>query len=80
MPITVIVHILNEDPIVGEIEEMPTSNDTNLAVSNPRRRDGKDVHYVDADVTTVIWPWNRIAFLEILPSEEEERIIGFVRE
>lgn len=80
MPITVIIHISNEDPVVGEIEEMPTSTDTNLAVSQPRRRDGKDIHYIDSDVTTVIWPWTRIAFLEILPSEEEERIIGFVRE
>jgi hypothetical protein len=80
MSITVIVHISNEDPVVGEIEEMPSSSDTNLTVSNPRRRDGKDIHYIDSDVTVVLWPWNRIAFLEILPSEEEERIIGFVRE
>ncbi|MCH7480566.1 MAG: hypothetical protein IIC79_04135 [Chloroflexi bacterium] len=80
MTITVIVHIANEDPIIGEVEEMPTLTDTMIIIANPRKRDGKDLHYLDSDVTTVIWPWNRITFLEILPSEEEEKIIGFVRE
>jgi len=80
MTITVIVHIANEDPIIGEVEEMPTLSDTMLIIANPRKRDGKDLHYLDSDVTTVIWPWNRITFLEILPSAEEEKIIGFVRE
>ena len=80
MAITVIVHIANEDPIIGEVEEMPTLTDTMIIIANPRKRDGKDLHYLDSDVTTVIWPWNRITFLEILPSEEEEKIIGFVRE
>lgn len=80
MTITVIVHIANEDPIIGEVEQMPTLTDTMIIIANPRKRDGKDLHYLDSDVTTVIWPWNRITFLEILPSEEEEKIIGFVRE
>jgi len=80
MPITVVIHIANEDPIVGEIEEMPKPSDNFLTVSNPRRRDGKDVHYLVREVTTVIWPWERINFLEIMPSEEDEEIIGFVRE
>lgn len=80
MTITVIVHIANEDPIIGEVEEMPTLTDTMIIIANPRKRDGKDLHYLDSDVTTVIWPWNRITFLEILPSAEEEKIIGFVRE
>lgn len=80
MTITVIVHIANEDPVIGEVEQMPTLTDTMIIIANPRKRDGKDLHYLDSDVTTVIWPWNRITFLEILPSAEEEKIIGFVRE
>lgn len=80
MAITVIIHIKNEDPIVAEIEEMPILTDKLLIVTNPRKRDGKDLHYIDTDVTTVIWPWDRINFLEVLPSVEEDKIIGFVRE
>jgi hypothetical protein len=77
---TVIIHIANDDPIVGEIEALPTANDTVVMVQNPRRRDGKDVHYLSNDVLTVIWPINMISFIEIMPSEGEEKVIGFVRE
>ncbi|UYN90318.1 MAG: hypothetical protein KIT08_03545 [Anaerolineales bacterium] len=80
MPHTVLIHLHNEDPVVGEIEELPTPTDTMLRVMNPRKRDGKDLHYLQNDVTTVYWPWTRISFVEILPSGGEDEIIGFVRE
>ena len=81
MPISVILHISGEEPIVGEVDEMPIPSDNLLIVKNPRKRDGKDLSYIAADeISSVIWPWDKINFLEILPSEEEEEIIGFVRE
>jgi len=80
MAITVIIHITNEDPIVGEIEALPDSKDMMVLVKNPRRRDGKDVHYLDEGVTTVIWPLDRINFIEIMAGEQEEPLVSFVRE
>jgi len=77
---SVILHILNEDPILGEVDHLPAPTDNTITLKNPRRRDGKDLHYLSASVTDVIWPMTRIAFIEILPGEEEERVIGFVRE
>lgn len=77
---TILIHIMNEDPILGEVNELPTPTDQSITVRNPRRRDGKDLHYLQANVTEVIWPMGRIAFIEIIPGEEEEEIIGFVRE
>ena len=77
---TVIIHIPNEDPIVGELDELPSGSDTIIAVNNPRRRDGKDVNNLSNDVIKVIWPISQIAFIEVLPTEGEERIIGFVRD
>ncbi len=77
---TILIHILNEDPILGEVNELPTPTDQTVTVRNPLRRDGKDLHYLQANVTEVIWPMVRIAFIEIIPGEEEEEIIGFVRE
>lgn len=77
---TVIVHITNEDPVVCEIDTMPEATDQILVIHNPRRRDGKDVHYLDEDVSTVIFPWHRINFVQVLPSAEVEEVIGFVRE
>ncbi len=77
---TVLVHIANEDPILGEIDQLPGVVDNIITIKNPRRRDGKDIHYLLANVTEVIWPISRIAFIEIVPGDTEEEIIGFVRE
>ena len=80
MAIEVIIHIHNSDPIVGELDELPSLTDTMVKVNNPRLRDGKDLHYLAQNVVQVIWPLSVISFIEILPSEAEDRIIGFVRE
>jgi hypothetical protein len=77
---TLLIHINNEDPVLGEVDEMPKPGDTLLLVKNPRRKDGKDIHYLDANVVSVFWPMIRILFIEVMPSGEEEEIIGFVRE
>lgn len=77
----VILHILNSEPILGEIDELPTPTDNIITVHNPRQIDGKDIKYLQEQVTTVIWPIEKINFIEIMPGEEEEEdIIGFVRE
>ena len=80
MPHTVILHISGEPSIVGEVEELPKATDTLLTVSNPRLRDGKDIHYLEHNVVKVIWPVDKVSLIEVLESEEEENLIGFVRE
>jgi hypothetical protein len=80
MTITVLLHLTGEDPVVGEIEEMPAPTDAAVTINNPRRRDGKDLAYVQGNVVTVIWPMWRVNFIEVMPTAEEERLIGFVRE
>lgn len=77
---TVVIHIQNEDPICGELDQLPSTGDTVITIHNPRRRDGKDIHFFSSDVLTVIWPINQITFIEVMPSQGEEPIIGFVRE
>jgi hypothetical protein len=77
---TVLVHIQSDDPVLGEVDELPNPSDALIVIKNPRRKDGKDVYYLDANVTTVIYPVLRINFIEIMPTGEEEEIIGFVRE
>ncbi len=77
---TVLLHLMNEDPVLGEIEALPGATDLLICVKNPRRRDGKDLHYLEPNVNTVMWPIARLNFLEIMPSGEEEEIISFVRE
>jgi hypothetical protein len=62
------------------VEEVPAPTDLLVTVTNPRRMDGKDLHYLTENVVTVIWPVHRLNFIEVLPTKEEEEIIGFVRE
>lgn len=80
MAYSVILHVSGELPILGEIDELPKPADTLLIVSNPRLRDGKDIHYLEHNVVKVIWPIEKLTLIEILESEEEEHLIGFVRE
>jgi hypothetical protein len=76
----IILHISGETAISGEIDEMPKPTDTLLVVNNPRTRDGKDLHYIEANVSKVIFPIAKLTLIEILQGDEEEKIIGFVRE
>ncbi len=80
MPITVQIHIVNEEPIVAEVEALPAANDTLLQAMNPRARDGKDLRFLAPNVTTLILPVNRLNYIQVLPSTEEERVVGFVRD
>jgi hypothetical protein len=77
---TVILHLGGEDPILGDIEQDPQPGDMFLKVTNLRKRDGKDVPYVAAGVQSVIYPWHRVTFLEIMPSAEERgNVVDFFR-
>lgn len=77
---TVVLHLSGEDPVIADLEQDPQPNDNYIKVSNLRKRDGKDVGYLTAGVQSVIYPWHRITFLELMPSEEERgSVIDFFR-
>ncbi len=80
MAYNIILHVAGENAILGEIEELPKPTDTLVVVHNPRTREGKDIHYLEPNVSKVIWPISKLALIEVLEGEEESKIIGFVRE
>jgi hypothetical protein len=80
MAYTVIIHLAGENAVTGEVDELPKPADTIITITNPRLRDGKDLHYLEHNVVKVIWPLSRINLIEVLEGTEEEKIIGFVRE
>lgn len=80
MSTSVILHIKNTEPILAEVDELPNTQDIMIKVTNPRRRDGKDIVFLEHNVVTVYFPIAEINFIEILPGEEEEEVISFVRE
>jgi hypothetical protein len=80
MSMEVIVHLFNEDPIIAEMENMPDPTHQTVVLTNPRRRDGRALHYVTEGATAFIFPWSRITFIEIMETEEEKEVVEFFRE
>jgi hypothetical protein len=80
MTYTLLIHLENADPVVAEVDALPSPQDQVIVVNNARQRDGKDLDFVMPEVQTLLFPWNRIRFIEVMPTEEEEEIIGFIRE
>ncbi|NWF79212.1 MAG: hypothetical protein HXY37_04080 [Chloroflexi bacterium] len=77
---TVILHLTGEDPLLADIDAEPQPGDQFIRVTNMRRRDGKPVNYLAAGVQAVIFPWHRITFIELMPSEEERSsVVDFFR-
>ena len=70
--LTLQIHIANSEPIKLDVEEMPSMTDIAIIGSNPRDRQEREVNWVDDGVSTVIIPWSRINYIQILPSEDEE--------
>ena len=77
---TVIVHFTNEDPFIAEMAELPSSSDTTILVTNPRRRDGKSLYYLTEGSVSYIFPMHRISFIEVMAQETEQtEVVEFFR-
>lgn len=70
--ITLLVHINNAEPIKIDVEDMPKPTDFAILGKNPREKTDKDVGWIEEGVTTVMFPWWRVTFIEVLPSAEDE--------
>lgn len=68
--ITLLVHILNTEPIKVEVEELPSTTDTSLLGKNPRDRSDREIDWLEDGVTTVFLPWWRINYIEVLPADD----------
>jgi hypothetical protein len=71
--ISIILHIANSEPVKVDVDELPKPTDNCIYGKNPRERNDKELAWVDEGVTTVIFPWWRINYIQVLPSQEEEQ-------
>ena len=74
------VHIVGENPVVLEVEELPKPTDQWIIGMNPLSREGKEVHYILQEVDQIMYPAWRINFIQVLPSHDAEDIDSFIRE
>jgi len=77
---TVILHIIGEESVMGEVEKFPDAGDSTIIVKNPRRKDGRELDFIEPDCDTVLWPMSRINMIEMVGAGEGDQIISFVRE
>ncbi len=80
MPYTLVVHLANEDAVVGEVEDLPEPTAQYIVLTSPRLRDGRDVTYLLPETNIVMYPWIRVHSIEVLPTENDEQIVTFIRE
>jgi hypothetical protein len=70
--ITLLVHINNAEPVKIDVDEMPKPTDQAVIGKNPREKGDKEIAWLEDGVQTVIFPWWRVTFIEVLPSETED--------
>ena len=69
---SILVHVSNSEPVKLDVEELPKVTDTCIIGRNPRERSDKEFTWLDEGVTTVIFPWWRVNYVQILPSGGDE--------
>jgi hypothetical protein len=77
---TLLIHFVSEEPFVAEVDELPKPTDQILICFSPRRRDGKEVETFLPEVGTVMIPWHRVTFIEVIPGAAAEEVVTFIRE
>jgi len=81
MAIRVLIHIMSEDAVLGEMDEMPDPTHTFIRVRNPMRKDGKPLPLMDERATSIAYPWSRVTFVEFFNEEStRESVLVFFRE
>ena len=68
---TIILHVANSAPVKVEVEDLPNPTDTSILGHNPRERNDKEFDWLDEGVQSVIFPWWRINYVQILPNEDD---------
>lgn len=81
MAMKAILHISGEESILCEIETMPQPTDNFVVIFNPTRKDGKAIPTLEGNVTSVIFPWTRVSYIELFEERSQrENVVGFFRE
>lgn len=61
----VCIHVTNEQPLLADLYDVPTSADAGLLCTNVRTMDGKRPVFIDSVAATFFFPYHVIRFLEI---------------
>ena len=68
-----VIHITNEQPLLADLFDLPTSTDVSLVCTNLRMMNGNRPVFADHTESTFIFPFNHIRFVEIHPGADGSR-------
>jgi hypothetical protein len=60
-----VIHLLNEQPVIADLYELPRSGDYGLLCTNLRTMDGKRPVFIDRMDSVFFFPYLHIRFIEI---------------
>ena len=63
-----VIHLLNEQPVLADLYQMPQSLDQGLLCTNLRTMDGKRPVFVERSEGVFYFPYLHVRFLEIPPT------------
>ncbi len=66
MAMTVVVHLVGEDALLADMDELPQPQSNYIVLRNLRKKDGKPLAYVTEGATAFLYPWTRITFIETM--------------
>ena len=66
MSIPAIVHIVGEDAIYGELDDVPDPTHQFLVLRAISQKDRKPLNYIDDRAEVFLYAWHRITFVEIM--------------
>jgi hypothetical protein len=92
MSVQAIIHILGEDAVLAELDQLPDPTHTYLVCRNLRKKDGKPLPYLADGATAVLYSWSRVTFIELMgdfvgttaatktPTSHGTTVLGFFRD
>lgn len=63
-----VLHIMNEQPMLADLFEMPMPGDVVLRCTNLRTMNGKRPVFVDDSMSVFFFPYLHLRFVELLPA------------
>ena len=64
-----VIHPLNDQPLVVDIDELPSAGDVSVVCRNLRTIDNKRPKFIDRKDSTFVFPYASIRFVEVYSGE-----------
>lgn len=67
-----VIHFANEQPLIADLFERPSSRDIGLRCTNVRTLTGTRPIFIDRIDSVFFFPYRNIRFVEIIPGSDED--------